>query len=1252
MRIVWNHKIALRLLTLLGLLTAIPSQAAPGDLDPAFGAAGKVSLNESGTVSALALQSNGKLLLLKGATLMRLQADGAPDHSFSPVNTGFAAPRMVVQADDKILIGNSLCPSADAVLPYTCYSATDVALMRLNADGSLDSSFGVGGEISPVNLGASFTGPWRRFLLQADGKILIVAEEVNGFQNALPGALMSLIRLNSNGSPDTSFGSSGQGDISLAVEGGLRAAVLQTDGKILLANNLNTARFLATGVPDTSFGNSGLIALASSEIRLQADGKMLLRGSGGLYRYLSTGVLDSSFGSSGSLSCSTTCSDFLSQPNGKLLTLGSATNDFTLRRYTSAGVLDSGFGVAGVAQTDLAGNDQGLTLLLQADGRIVAAGSSLASTAPYQTLPLARYLGDPAAAGDLAVSINDGPDPIASSSTLSYTVHVSNLGSTAVSAVSMTDTLPSGVTYVSTTPSQGSCSGSATIICSLGAMAAGAHATVLIQVQTGLVGTLINTASVSGGIDPNSSNNTAAANTKVENSIDLSVPSLSASPSVIATGSSVTVTYTVKNSGTQGSASSSLSFYLSTDALWDAGDASLGTITLPAIAAGGSLSSSTPFSVTAASGNYQILAKVDPSGSITESNELNNVGMDPLSIVDNIDIVLASLSLNPAQTRLFKGSNYNVSKLVTRGSSALPKPVTLRLFLSADQNYDATADIVLQDVLIDLTITSSDSADILVTIPATMASGTYYLGAIVDFYDVLAETNEGNNRLFLSALPVLTNVDLRLDACTTTALTTAPGGSFLVSSTVSNQGAVSTETWRNGVYRSSNTIFGDADDVLIGQSIVPALAAGASTTGNIPATMPSSTTLGSYYLFCKADPLSALLETEEGNNNSSTGIAISVGAASVDLTLPVLTPSKTLLSIGDSFTISDTVQNVGTLSTTTASSRSSFTIRYYLSSDSTISAADRLLGSRSVLPLLAGASSAANTTVKIPLTTPPGSTYYLGALVDANKDVAESNELNNAPYFSTQITVNRNIELHFVTDPSGAPASIGNGLNFNLSNNVINSGSTVTSGPVTVRFYLSKDSIISTADTLIGSRSISSLAAGASSSVSTKLTIPVGLAPGDYKLGAIIDPTNTLTETNEGNNIWATGPSLSVFRNQDVTVTSVTPLTITGLKPGYNMDVSSTISNIGSTYTSGSVLTRFYLSVDPIVTTADTLIGSRTLSAMAPGAPSTATSSTQIPLDLSPGIYYFGAITDPVNTLAESNESNNTKTNGTITVNP
>ena len=89
------QKIYLPLLTLFALLGASTSQAAPGDLDPAFGAGGKVSLSQSGAISALLSQSDGKLLLLKGATLIRLQADGAPDHSFAPVNTGFGLPRMV-----------------------------------------------------------------------------------------------------------------------------------------------------------------------------------------------------------------------------------------------------------------------------------------------------------------------------------------------------------------------------------------------------------------------------------------------------------------------------------------------------------------------------------------------------------------------------------------------------------------------------------------------------------------------------------------------------------------------------------------------------------------------------------------------------------------------------------------------------------------------------------------------------------------------------------------------------------------------------------------------------------------------------------------------------------------------------------------------------------------------------------------------------------------------------------------------------
>ncbi len=118
---------------------------------------------------------------------------------------------------------------------------------------------------------------------------------------------------------------------------------------------------------------------------------------------------------------------------------------------------------------------------------------------------------------DLAVSLTDSPDPVAVNETLTYTVTVTNNGPSAATGVTMTDTLPAGVTFVSATPSQGSCSGTNTVTCSLGSLGIGVTATTTIRVTApGAVGTLTATASVSAGQpDPNSGNNNTTASTSV-----------------------------------------------------------------------------------------------------------------------------------------------------------------------------------------------------------------------------------------------------------------------------------------------------------------------------------------------------------------------------------------------------------------------------------------------------------------------------------------------------------------------------------------------------------------------------------------------------------------------------------------------------------------------------------------------------------------------------------------------------------------
>lgn len=117
---------------------------------------------------------------------------------------------------------------------------------------------------------------------------------------------------------------------------------------------------------------------------------------------------------------------------------------------------------------------------------------------------------------DLALTMIDS-DPVTISNRLTYTLTIANFGSAEATGVILTNTLPSGVTFISAIPDQGSCSGVATVMCDLGSLAKESRITVVIVVTAPTTpGTLLNTASVaSNQIDFNTGNNLAVQGTTV-----------------------------------------------------------------------------------------------------------------------------------------------------------------------------------------------------------------------------------------------------------------------------------------------------------------------------------------------------------------------------------------------------------------------------------------------------------------------------------------------------------------------------------------------------------------------------------------------------------------------------------------------------------------------------------------------------------------------------------------------------------------
>ena len=302
---------------------------------------------------------------------------------------------VLIQPDSKIVIAGETQTKAGA-LPV-------MSLVRYNADGSLDSTFGSGGEVvSKISaaLGTSAAALYPDSGTANDGKIVEASGGV-------------VARFNANGSLDSTFGS--RGSATVPWSGAITGVVIQPDGKIVVDGTKGTSafeltRFNANGTLDTTFGAGGTATLSlsspghASALGLQADGKLVVAGYVGylnpglsweLAHFNANGTLDTTFDSAGAVpgtvtthfaASSSVLNSLAIYPGtgsdtadyGKIVAVGGilgTPDEVALGRYNANGTLDTTFGQSGEVTTP--GAATALATAIQADGKVVVAGLSL-----------------------------------------------------------------------------------------------------------------------------------------------------------------------------------------------------------------------------------------------------------------------------------------------------------------------------------------------------------------------------------------------------------------------------------------------------------------------------------------------------------------------------------------------------------------------------------------------------------------------------------------------------------------------------------------------------------------------------------------------------------------------------------------------------------------------------------------------------------------------------------------------------------
>ena len=698
---------------------------------------------------------------------------------------------------------------------------------------------------------------------------------------------------------------------------------------------------------------------------------------------------------------------------------------------------------------------------------------------------------------------------------------------------------------------------------------------------------------------------------------DLVVESPSVSDGSPDAGASFTLSATVRNSGDGGSVATTLRYYRSADATISGTDTEVGTDAVSALAASGTSDESIDLTAPSSSGTYYYGACVDDvTGESDTSNNCSSAVTVAVGVPPAPDLVVGLPSVSNSSP--VTGASFTLSATVRNQGSGPSAATTLRYYRSTDAMISGTDTEVGTDAVGALAASGTSDESIGLTAPASV--GTYYYGACVDAVTGESDTSNNCSSAVTVTVGVASAPDLVVESPSVSDSSPIAGASFTLSATVRNQGDGSSAATTLRYYRSTDaTISGT--DTQVDTDAVSALAASATSDESIDLTAPASP--GTYYYGACVDDVTGESDT---SNNCSSAVTIAVGVPPApDLVVGSPSVSNSSPVTGASFTLSATGRNQG------SGPSAATTLRYYRSTDATISGTDTQVGTDAVGALAASGTSAES----IDLTAPssPG-TYYYGACVDAV--TGESDTSNNCSDAVT-VTVGAPAPDLVVESPSVSDSSPFVGASFTFSATVRNRG-TASSAATTLRSYLStRPNTIEFGP--LGTDAVDALAASATSDESIDLTAPS--PAGTYYYSACV---GAVTGESDTSNNCSTTVAVTVSTAPDLVVGSPS-VSDSSPDAGASFTFSATVHNFGTASSAATTL-RYYRSADATISGTDTQVGTGAVGALSRSGNSA--ESIDLTAPSSPGTYYYGACVDAV--TGESDTSNNCSDAVTVTV--